>query len=86
MGIGIQGEACGEVPQHTGYRLDVYTVLQGDGCEGVAEVVESDLRDASSLQYSFEHIVDAVRRDRTTVGGWEDVWLFQFFRLCFLLF
>ena len=69
MGIGVQGEACGEVSQHAGYRLNVHTILKRDSCEGVAEVVESDLRDASSLQYSFEHIVDAVRRDRTTVGG-----------------
>ena len=45
MGIGVQGEACGEVTQHAGYGLDVHTVLQGDGCEGVTEVVESDFRD-----------------------------------------
>ena len=43
MGIGVQGEPGGEVAEHTGYSLDVYSVLEGDGCEGVAEVVESDL-------------------------------------------
>ena len=60
MGIGVQGEACGEVAQHTGYRFDVHSVLQRDGGEGVAEVVESDLRDTSPLQHSLQHIVDAV--------------------------
>ena len=45
MGIGVQGEACGKVTQHVGHGLDVHTILQGNGCEGVAEIVESDLRD-----------------------------------------
>ena len=35
MGIGVQGEACGEVTQHAGYGLDVHTVLQRNGGEGV---------------------------------------------------
>ena len=47
MGIGVQGEACGEVAQHAGHRLDIYSVLQRNGCEGVAEAMESDLQDAS---------------------------------------
>ena len=71
MGIGVQGEACGEVTEHAGHRLDVYAVLQGDGCEGVAEVVESDLRDACPLQYTLQHVVYTVRGDGTAVGGRE---------------
>ena len=47
MGIGVQGESGREVPQHTADRFDVHTVLECDGCEGVAEIVESDLRDRS---------------------------------------
>ena len=35
MSVGVQGEACGEVPQHAGYRLDIHTVLEGQCCEGV---------------------------------------------------
>ena len=35
MGIGVQGEACGEVTQHAGHRLNVHSVLEGNGCEGV---------------------------------------------------
>ena len=68
MGIGIQSEASGEVTQHAGHRLDVHTVLQRDGSEGVAEVMESDLRDASPLQHTLQHIVHTIRGDGTAVG------------------
>ena len=61
MGVGVQSEAGGEVTQHSGHGLDVYTILQCDGCEGVSEVVEPDLGDACSCQYSLEHIIDTVR-------------------------
>ena len=47
MGVGVQGEACGEVTQHAGHCLDVHSVLQCDGCEGVAEVMKPNLRDTS---------------------------------------
>ena len=60
MGVGVQGEACGEVTEHTADRFDIHAVLQGDGGEGVAEVVESDLWDPGSGQHSLEHIVDTV--------------------------
>jgi hypothetical protein len=46
MGIGVQSEASGEVAQHAGDCLDVHTVLERNGGEGVAEVMESDLRDS----------------------------------------
>ena len=67
MGIGVQGEPGGEVSQHAADRLDVHTVLECDGGEGVAEVVESDLRDTRPLQYTLQHIVDAVRGDRSAI-------------------
>ena len=35
MGVGVQGEACGEVTQHSADGLDVHAVLECDGCEGV---------------------------------------------------
>ena len=71
MGIGVQGEVCGEVTQHTGHRLDVHTVLERDGGEGVSEVMESDLRDARPFKHTLQHIVHAVRGDGTAVGGRE---------------
>ena len=73
MGIGVQGEASGEVTQHAGHCLDVYSVLEGDGGEGVAKIVESDLRDASPFEDTLEHIVDAVWGDGAAVGGWEHI-------------
>ena len=73
MGVCIEGEACGEVTQHPGYRLNIHTVLEGTGCEGVAEVVESYFRNTRSLQHSLEHIVHAVRGDGTAVGGGEHI-------------
>ena len=48
MGIGIQGEPGGEVPQYAADGLDVHTVLKGDGCEGVAEVDELNHWDTCS--------------------------------------
>ena len=68
MGIGVQGEAGGEVPQHTTDRLDIHSVLQCDGSKGVAEIMESDLRDSCSFKNPLQHIVDAVRGDGATVG------------------
>ena len=68
MSIGVQGEACGEVTQHAADGFDVHTILQCNGGEGVAEVMESDLWDASPFKDSLEHIIDAVRGDGATVG------------------
>ena len=86
MGIGVQSEACGEVAQHAGHCLDVHSVLEGNGSEGVAKVMESDLGDASSFEDALQHVVHTIRRDGSAVGGWEDIWIFQFFCLGFLLF
>ena len=35
VGVSVQGEPCREVSQHPGHRLDVHTVLEGQGGEGV---------------------------------------------------
>lgn len=43
MGVGVQGEAGGEVAQHTADGLDVHAVLEGEGGEGMTEVVEPNL-------------------------------------------
>ena len=78
MGVCIEGEPGREVAKHAADRLDVHTVLEGDGCEGVAEVVEPDLRDAGPFQHTLQHIVDAVRGDGATVGGWEYILILRF--------
>ena len=38
MGIGVQGEACREVPQHSGHRFDVHSILKSQGREGVPQI------------------------------------------------
>ena len=73
VSVGIQSEPGGEVAEHTGDSLDVHAVLEGDGCEGVAEVMESYLRDACPLQYPLQHIVHTVRGDGTAVGRREHI-------------
>lgn len=69
MGIGVQRKSGGEVARHTTDRLDVYAVLQGDGGEGVTEVVELNFRDACPCQHLLEHIIHAVGRIWPAVGG-----------------
>lgn len=43
MGVGIQSEPCAEVAQDAGQGLDVHAVLDGEGGEGVPQIVEPDL-------------------------------------------
>ena len=44
MSVGVQGKACGEVPQHAGYRLDIHTVLEGQCCESMPLRYNNDKR------------------------------------------
>lgn len=73
MGIGIESKSCGEMAQHAGHRFNVHSVLEGDGGEGVAEVVESDLRDTCPLQHPLQHVVDTVRGDGSAIGRGEHI-------------
>ena len=61
MGVGVQGESGGKVPKNTGDCLYVHTILKCNGCEGMSEVVEFDLWNTCSCQYSFEHIIHTIR-------------------------
>lgn len=73
MGVGVQGEAGGEVAQHTGDGFDVYAVLQCDGGEGVAEVMEPNFRDTCPLEDALEHIIHAVRGDGAAIWRREHI-------------
>ena len=42
MGVGVQSESCGEVAQHSGDCLDIHTVLEGKGCEGVPKLMQAE--------------------------------------------
>ena len=73
MGIGIQCEPGGEVAEHSADGFDIHTVLQGDGGEGVAEIVKSHLGNPGSGEDSLQHIIHAVRGDGAAVGGGEHI-------------
>ena len=60
-GIGMQGEPRAEVPQHPGYRLDVYPVLEGQRCECMPQIVESNSGQPGSFQHPVEYMQDAIR-------------------------
>ena len=51
----------GFLPLNTRYGLDVHSVLQSQRCEGVAQVMETHLRQPCPLQDSVQHMQHAVR-------------------------
>ena len=53
MCVSVESEPCRKVAQHAGYGLDINSVLESDGGEGVAEVMKSDLRDARPFKDSL---------------------------------
>ena len=71
MGIGVQGKPCREVAQHPGHGLHIYPVLQGQGGEGVAQVVEPHLGQSCPFQHPVEHMQHTVRGDGPAIGGRE---------------
>ena len=71
VGVGVQGKPCGEVAQHSRYGFHVHPVLQGQGGEGVTQVVEPYLGQPCPFQYPMEHMQHAVRGDGPAIGGWE---------------
>ena len=50
VGVGPQGKSGIVVPQHSGDRFDVHTVLEGQGGEGMTEIVEAKVFQTSVLQ------------------------------------
>ena len=61
MGVGVQCEARGVVPEHTADGFHVHAVLQGHRRESVAQVVESYPWQPRPFQHPLEHVQDAVR-------------------------
>ena len=43
MGVGCEGESGTAVPQHAGHSFDINAVLQGQGREGMPQIVEADV-------------------------------------------
>ena len=71
VGVGVQGEACAEVPQHPGYRFHVHPVLQGQGGKGMTQIMEPHSRQPRPFQHPVEHVQHAVRGDRPARGAGE---------------
>ena len=59
--------------RHIGDSLNAHEVLECDGGDSVTEIMESDLRDASALYHSLQHIIDAGSGEGATVGHSERI-------------
>ena len=82
MRISVQREACRKMPQHTRHGLDVHTVLQGQRCEGVAQVMKSDTGQPRPFQHPLEHVQHAVRGHGASVGDGNTHSLFPILHFC----
>ena len=51
MGVDTEGKSCVIVAQYTADGFHVHAVLEGQSCEGVSEIVESNMLQSSVLQY-----------------------------------
>ena len=84
VGVGAEREPCVIVPQHTGDRLDVHAILQGQGGEGVPEIVEADVFQSGVLEdflVEFHHRIGIVHLAGSGQG--EDIrvfWMLFIFR------
>ena len=81
MGVGVQRETRGVVPEHTADGLDVHAVLQGHRREGVAQVMKADAWQPSPFQHSLQHMQDAIWGDGVAVRRWEYILTSYFFLL-----
>ena len=90
MGVGGEGKSGAAVSQHTGYGFHIDSVLQGEGCEGVSEVVEADVLQPGILEdllMELHHRIRVVhpaahgRREQVGIAGMLVVFLFQQFHL-----
>lgn len=71
VGIGVQGKPCGEVAQHPGHGFHIHPVLQGQGSEGVAQVMEPHFWQPCPFQHPMEHMQHTVWGDGPAIGGRE---------------
>ena len=67
MGVSVEGESSGKVPQHTGHRLDVNSVLQRQRGESVPQIVEPNFGESRPFQHPMEHIQHTIRGDGASI-------------------
>ena len=56
MAVDVERGLGADVANHGGESLDIHTVFQRHGCEGVPEIVEADVLTFSSLQGSVKYL------------------------------
>ena len=61
MGVGVQGKPCRIVAQRAGQRFHVYPAFQRQRCEGVAQIVKTDVLRADGLQNFVLGSAESVR-------------------------
>ena len=83
VGISVQGKPRGEVAQHPRHRFHVHPVLQCQGGESVAQIVEPHLGQSCPFQHPMEHMQHAVRGNRPAIGGREHPWAIAHFSSLF---
>ena len=76
MGVGVQREPCGVMPQHAGQSLSVHPALHGESGEGVPEVVEPHAGvKPRRIQQPFVDAPDGLRTPvGAGLGGHEHQW------------
>ena len=88
MGVGGEGESGTAVTQHAGHGFDIDSVLQGQGCEGVPQIMEADVFQSGILEdllMELHHRIRVVhsaghrRGEQVGVAGMFIVFLFQKF-------
>ena len=61
MGVGVQGNPGAVVAQHAGDGFHIHSVLQGQSCECVPQIMEPDSRQSRPLQHPVEYVEHTVR-------------------------
>lgn len=69
VGVGPQGKACVVVAQHGGDGFDVHAVLESQGGEGVAEIVEPEMLQTGVFQDPLVKGGHRVRMVHTSCAG-----------------
>ena len=69
MGVGTEGESRTVMPQGTGQGLHVHPILQGQRCEGMPEIVESDMLSTDGFQDLLVGMPEGVRIEHASCLG-----------------
>ena len=76
VGVGVQGKPCRIVAQRAGQRFHVYPAFQRQRCEGVAQIVKTDVLRADGLQNFVMGSAKSVRVIHGSgLGRWEQIWV-----------